>query len=235
MPVGSHKKTNNHRGRAGNARVAGDDDVMARNAKTSDDEEEEAPGKGTGKGYPKAAKEADDGADEEKPKVKKPAAGETTGNMNAKENKGEELGAEMTRKQREEIERQKAKERYEKLHKEGKTDEAKVDLARLEEVKKRREEAKIKREADEVAAKEKEAEKMIAKGGMTKEVKDALGGDAARTGARIKKSAPRVKNEVDLYSFVAGAGEKVTKDDDTTRFANDGSMASCRDAEDDFM
>lgn len=47
---------------------------------------------------------------------------------------------------REEIEKQKAKERYMKLHLEGKTDQARADLARLAIIKKQREEAARKRE-----------------------------------------------------------------------------------------
>merc|ERR1719421_2580686 len=54
-------------------------------------------------------------------------------------------GVELTRKQREEIEKAAARRRYEEAHKAGKTDEAKADLKRLEEVKKRREEAAAKK------------------------------------------------------------------------------------------
>lgn len=61
---------------------------------------------------------------------------------------------ELSRREREEIEKQKAKERYMKLHLEGKTDQARADLARLAIVKKQREEAAKKR--DELR-KEKEA------------------------------------------------------------------------------
>ena len=47
---------------------------------------------------------------------------------------------------REELERQQAKENYEKMHLAGKTDEARADLARLALIKKQREEAAKKRE-----------------------------------------------------------------------------------------
>lgn len=47
---------------------------------------------------------------------------------------------------REEIEKQKSKERYMKLHLEGKTDQAKADLARLAIIKKQREDAAKKRD-----------------------------------------------------------------------------------------
>ncbi|XP_036416324.1 pdgfa associated protein 1a [Colossoma macropomum] len=62
---------------------------------------------------------------------------------------------ELSRREREEIERQKAKERYMKLHLEGKTEQARADLARLAIIKKQREEAAKKREE---MRKEKEAQ-----------------------------------------------------------------------------
>ncbi|CAG5910486.1 pdgfa associated protein 1a [Menidia menidia] len=67
---------------------------------------------------------------------------------------------ELSRREREEIEKQKSKERYMKLHLEGKTDQARADLARLAIIKKQREEAAKKR--DELR-KEKEAEEAKAK------------------------------------------------------------------------
>lgn len=62
---------------------------------------------------------------------------------------------ELSRREREEIEKQKSKERYNKLHSEGKTDQARADLARLAIIKKQREDAAKKREE---LRKEKEAE-----------------------------------------------------------------------------
>ncbi|XP_075890837.1 pdgfa associated protein 1a [Nelusetta ayraudi] len=53
---------------------------------------------------------------------------------------------ELSRREREEIEKQKSQERYNKLHSEGKTDQAKADLARLAIIKKQREDAAKKRE-----------------------------------------------------------------------------------------
>ncbi|XP_012670084.1 pdgfa associated protein 1a [Clupea harengus] len=53
---------------------------------------------------------------------------------------------ELSRREREEIEKQQAKERYMKLHLEGKTDQARADLARLAIIKKQREDAAKKRE-----------------------------------------------------------------------------------------
>jgi len=52
----------------------------------------------------------------------------------------------LSRREREEIEKQQAKIRYQQLHVQGKTDEARADLARLALIKKQREEAAKKRE-----------------------------------------------------------------------------------------
>ncbi|XP_071403370.1 pdgfa associated protein 1b [Centroberyx affinis] len=67
----------------------------------------------------------------------------------------------LSRREREEIEKQKAKERYMKMHLAGKTDQAKADLARLAIVKKQREEAAKKKEEEKKA---KEAAAAAAKG-----------------------------------------------------------------------
>ncbi|KAH8272068.1 hypothetical protein KR026_001952 [Drosophila bipectinata] len=67
---------------------------------------------------------------------------------------GEESKPELTRREREQIEKQKARQRYEKLHAEGKTPEAKSDLARLALIRKQREEAAAKREAEKKAQQE---------------------------------------------------------------------------------
>ncbi|XP_029953884.1 pdgfa associated protein 1a [Salarias fasciatus] len=53
---------------------------------------------------------------------------------------------ELSRREREEIEKQKSKERYMKLHLEGKTEQARADLARLAIIKQQREDAAKKRE-----------------------------------------------------------------------------------------
>jgi len=55
---------------------------------------------------------------------------------------------ELSRKEREAIEKERAKEAYQRLHKEGKTEEARADLARLAIIRKQREEAAKKREED---------------------------------------------------------------------------------------
>lgn len=54
----------------------------------------------------------------------------------------------LSRREREEIERQKAKENYDRLHAEGKTDQARADLARLALIRQQREDAAKKKEAE---------------------------------------------------------------------------------------
>jgi len=54
----------------------------------------------------------------------------------------------LSRREREELEKQKAKAHYQKLHAAGKTEEARADLARLAIIRKQREEAAAKRAAD---------------------------------------------------------------------------------------
>ncbi|KAG5734011.1 hypothetical protein E4T56_gene5183 [Termitomyces sp. T112] len=55
---------------------------------------------------------------------------------------------ELSRREREEKEKKEAKERYWKLHVQGKTQEAKTDLARLAKIRAEREEAQAKRKAE---------------------------------------------------------------------------------------
>merc|ERR1712168_1507562 len=90
-----------------------------------------------------------------------PAAGGAEGGAKAKAKK-EEVKPQLSRREREEIEKAKAKANYQKLHAQGKTDEARADLARLAIIRKQREEAAAKREAEkkakEDAAKSKQAE-----------------------------------------------------------------------------
>merc|ERR1712014_23875 len=134
----------------------GEDEILERNRR----EGGEAPGGGGG-GYnasrpARPAEDSDSPDDAPAKPAKKSGGGEESGNPNTGTRHIDKGGIELTRKQREEIEKQAARRRYEELHKAGKTDEAKADLARLEEVKKRREEA-AKKKADEAAAmKEKE-------------------------------------------------------------------------------
>jgi len=75
---------------------------------------------------------------------------------------------ELSRREREAIDKQKAKERYQKLHAEGKTDEAQKDLARLAIIRKQREEAAAKRLAE-------QTEKLALKQTKQAETSKALG------------------------------------------------------------
>lgn len=59
-----------------------------------------------------------------------------------------EAKPELSRREREEIEKQKAREHYQKLHAQGKTEEARADLARLAIIRQQREEAAKKRDED---------------------------------------------------------------------------------------
>ncbi|OCB86029.1 hypothetical protein A7U60_g6927 [Sanghuangporus baumii] len=73
---------------------------------------------------------------------------------------------ELSRREREAIEKKEAQERYWKLHQQGKTDQAKADLARLAKIRKEREEALAKRKAEaEAKTKEIEVKKAAQKSG----------------------------------------------------------------------
>eukprot|EP00096_Caligus_rogercresseyi_P003896 TRINITY_DN1773_c0_g1_i1.p1 TRINITY_DN1773_c0_g1~~TRINITY_DN1773_c0_g1_i1.p1 ORF type:complete len:196 (-),score=94.24 TRINITY_DN1773_c0_g1_i1:363-950(-) len=61
---------------------------------------------------------------------------------------GADGAPQLSRREREEIQRLRAKEAYDKLHQEGKTDEARADLARLAIIRKQREDAAKKREEE---------------------------------------------------------------------------------------
>ena len=107
-------------------------------------------------------------------------------------------GVELSRKQREELEKERARRHFEELHRQGKTPEAKADLARHEEVKKRREEAALKRKEDEEKAAAAEVSK--AKGNTKSEFSEALGGDAVRM--RGERSQAKKKESAELIKAV---------------------------------
>jgi hypothetical protein len=90
-------------------------------------------------------------------------------------------GPKLSKKQREEKNKEEARRRYEKLHAEGKTEEYQKDMSRLEEVRRRREAAA--KEKEDAAAKA-EQERLAARGGMTAELKSALGGEVRKAGSR---------------------------------------------------
>lgn len=79
--------------------------------------------------------------------------------------KGKQDTSQLSRREREALEKQQAKERYEKLHAEGKTDQARADLERLKLVRERRdaESARKKAEAEERAELDKEKAELMAR------------------------------------------------------------------------
>merc|ERR1712055_558496 len=93
-----------------------------------------------------------------------PAAAGAEGGAKAKAKK-EEVKPQLSRREKEEIEKAKAKAHYQKLHAQGKTDEARSNLARLAIIKKQREEAAEKRAAEAKAKEEAAKAKAEAKGG----------------------------------------------------------------------
>ncbi|ODH13889.1 hypothetical protein ACO22_06819 [Paracoccidioides brasiliensis] len=94
----------------------------------------------------------------------------------------------LSRKEREAIQSQQARERYMKLHAEGKTEEARADLARLAIIKERREAEKARKEAEKEEREEREREKAEAKAREAKLREAALG-----PGAKGKKLSPKKK------------------------------------------
>ncbi|CAK1547208.1 unnamed protein product [Leptosia nina] len=70
------------------------------------------------------------------------------------DNLGEGEKPQLSRREREEIERQRAAAAYQKAHAEGKTEQARADLARLAIIRQQREEAAKRREADKKAKEE---------------------------------------------------------------------------------
>ncbi|KAG9202216.1 hypothetical protein G6514_004653 [Epicoccum nigrum] len=83
----------------------------------------------------------------------------------AAKGKGKPDTAQLSRREREALEKQAAKERYDKLHAEGKTEQARADLERLKLVKERREaeSARKKAEAEERAELDKEKAELMAR------------------------------------------------------------------------
>lgn len=266
-----------HRGGGGGKHVSGADDVKARNngeesnydkaraARAAGRAEVRAEGGGGGGGgYPSKKKEEseEEDSEEEQQKPVRPAkqSGDVFGEVHNPNAGGhghiDKTGVqELTRRQREEIEKEKARRRYEELHKAGKTDEAKADLARLEEVKKRRAEAAAKKKADEeaAAANVKEDARAIGKAALIGELKASMGDEASSSAGRgksdkvskkekdkdddakdgSKKKSMNGADVADMYSFVSSA-DKV-KEEGSRFKATDGTIEACRAAEADFM
>ncbi|KAK5625433.1 hypothetical protein RRF57_001149 [Xylaria bambusicola] len=87
----------------------------------------------------------------------------------------------MSRREREALEKQQAVERYRKLHAEGKTDEAKADLARLKLIREKREADAARKQAEREEKEEQEKERRL-----EREAKEAKKREAA-LGKPVKK------------------------------------------------
>lgn len=93
--------------------------------------------------------------------------------------------SQLSRREREALQAQQAKERYQKMHAEGKTDEARADLARLSLIKEKREMEAARKKAEKEEKEEAERER-------AKEVEDkekrkreaAMGGGGAKGGKK---------------------------------------------------
>mmetsp|Transcript_22227 Transcript_22227/g.56076 ORF Transcript_22227/g.56076 Transcript_22227/m.56076 type:complete len:225 (+) Transcript_22227:387-1061(+) len=207
--------------------VASFDAVKARNAADS--------GEGVGADKNKEQEDESSSSEEEEevndPNVFKKEKGATLANiidrqsLNTALNTDDQLAGGPSRKQREEIEKEKKRRAYEKLHREGKTDEAKADLARLAEIKARREAAIKEREDKKL---EEEAKKGPPKASTSAYV-EALGGEKSR-----KMPGGRKKNDdcADIYEAYR-TEKKAEEVDPATTLA--GSIEACRLEEDDFM
>lgn len=164
-----HRRKKDH-GR-GERRVAGFGEVEARNQMDA---------RRPGKGRDDESEEEEE--EEEEPKQDQAAASKPDKKEKKDKKAKEEESSEeevddapvetITRRQREEMNKAEARRRYEKLHREGKTDEAKADLERLAAVRERREAQKKDRELQEAAAKEAEEAKKAAKAEKKKEKKE---------------------------------------------------------------
>lgn len=247
------KRTVDHRHGGGGKHISSIADVQARN-------------NGEESAYDRARRERVDGKEEdggakEEQKIG-PVKVKATGlggleveNPNAVRRNEDRDGVELTRKQREEIEKNASRRRYEELHKAGKTDEAKADLGRLEEVKKRREEALQKRKEDEDAIKAKEAGvKKTREQVLAEELKKTMGdGESRKIGGKKKKDdkedddngEPKVKlvngvDEKEVYgdyadTFSSKKATAPTNKEKVQEHSKSGSIEDCRAAEDDFM
>lgn len=241
----------NHRAKG--RHVGGFEEVAARNRESGvpGPWDRKGGGKGAGSGGvpPSAPNDGVEDSEEEKPKAKRTGVvdGMTVENPNARPYNEERDGVQLTRRQREEIEKNLNKKRYEELHKQGKTAEAKADLARLDEVKKRREEAAKRRSEEEESKKEKEvadkkaaqanAEQRAYLGGVAS---SKLRGDRSGKDKVTEKDKDADKDDVTQVEELAASSEappvyKPPLVDSGPYIVGDGSMKSCREVEDDFM
>ncbi|KAL5774367.1 hypothetical protein ACOSP7_011924 [Xanthoceras sorbifolium] len=113
-----------------------------------------------------SGEESEEGSDDEKPERRKGTQGlieinnpnlAKQQNLKAKD-VDIERPTELSRREREELDKQRAHERYMKLQEQGKTDRAKQDLERLALIRQQRAEAAKKREEEKAAKEQKKAE-----------------------------------------------------------------------------
>lgn len=265
MPPRKFKTDHRRGGGSGSKHVSSFDEVKARNAG-----EESAYDKARAARAGKASKEEEEeeSAEEEK-QVRKPQRAEAFGEVCNPNAAGyahvDKHGVELTRKQREEIEKQAARRRYEELHKAGKTDEAKADLKRLEEVKKRREDAAKKRAEEAAKPAPEEDAKAVGRAALMKNLKEVMGkaddDKDSKDAKESKEAAPAAKggygsddkeaakeskdeagpkkqtiNGADLADVYSFVATDEKVKEEGSRFqATDGSIEACRAAEADFM
>lgn len=95
----------------------------------------------------------------------------------------------LSRREREAIEAQQARERYLKLHAEGKTEEARADLARLAIIREKREAERLRKEAEKEERAERERERLAAREEREKKLREAAMGKPTKKPAAGKKKA----------------------------------------------
>jgi len=267
---GRGKRGNNHRGRGGaDKHVSGFEEVKARNAdlmrreergediyavKRKDKDAEDAPPaepvktkkSGKGDGYPSTKDAAPAAAST--PAVEQE---EEFDDLDNNPYLSAPKGPQLTRKQREEHAKEAARRRYEEMHKRGETDEAKADLARLAEVKARRETAAAKKKEEEDKAR---AEEVLSRSTARDKALKDCGLDGARVrGARAGKDKKQESSEDeeeeetkepeieimagvnDFYALAATTETKKTGNLNNSEVTNQGNIHSCRAIEEDFM
>lgn len=168
-------------------------------------------------------------------------------NPNAVQRNEMKEGVEITRRQREELDKAAATRRYQELHKAGKTDEAKADLARLAEVKARREKQAAERIAREAAEKEameeqkrKQAERDNPKSSALKEAMgvEEKSKSSAEPKEEEKEKVEEKKEEKKKKEEEVSWQAKIADAKDLGKPKNkvtDGTIEACRAEEEDFM
>ncbi|KAI1884612.1 hypothetical protein AGOR_G00228180 [Albula goreensis] len=171
MPKGGRK--GGHKGRMRTYTSPEEIDAQMKAEKERNkEEEEEGASLNDGQAEEKVAKSDSEDSDDDSSQKRKGVEGlidiENPNRVMQKNKKVTDLELEgprqLSRREREEIEKQKAKERYMKMHLAGKTDQAKADLARLAIIKKQREEAARKKEEERKAKEAAAAAAAAAKG-----------------------------------------------------------------------